>query len=67
MDVAVSNLVNVAVQMQQANVEHEKQAMILKKALDAHSSATLQLLQAVAPSPALATEGVQGTQINTYA
>lgn len=67
MDVAVSNLVNVAVQMQQANVEHEKQATILKKALDAQSSATLQLLQAVAPSPALATEGVQGTRINTYA
>ncbi|MOA23433.1 hypothetical protein D3C78_1440520 [compost metagenome] len=67
MDVAVTNMVNTAVQMQQVNAEQDKQATILKKALEAQSSVMVELLQSVAQTPALASEGSLGTRINTYA
>ena len=40
--------------------------LVLKKALNQEASAAMQLLQAL-PQPALATQGVVGTKVNTFA
>ena len=67
MDIAVNAAVNSALQMQQVQVEQEKQALLFKKAMQAEASAVQQLLQAAMPTAELASEGSLGTQINTFA
>lgn len=67
MDISVESTINTALLMQQTQVDQDKQTSLLKKALDAQSSVALQLLQSVAPTPQLASEGPLGTRINTFA
>lgn len=67
MDISVNAAVNSALQMQQVQVEQEKQALLLKQAMQSEAATVQQLLQPAAPTPALASEGSIGTQINTFA
>ncbi|MNY78821.1 hypothetical protein D3C86_2192180 [compost metagenome] len=53
--------------MQQVQVEQEKQALLFKQAMQSEAATVQQLLQPAAPTPALASEGSIGTQINTFA
>jgi len=43
------------------------QVNVLKKAVDLQANAVLQLIQSVDQTPALATEGSVGTQVDTHA
>lgn len=67
MDISVNAAVNSALQLQQVQVEQEKQTLLFKKAMQSEAAAVQQLLQSAAPTPALASEGSIGTQINTFA
>jgi len=48
------------------SVQEAAATSVLKQALDLQASAVTQLLQGL-PAPSLATSGVVGTQVNTYA
>jgi len=67
MDISVNAAVNSALQLQQVQVEQEKQNLLLKQAIQGEAAAVQQLLEGVAPAPQLASEGSLGTKINTYA
>ena len=64
MSISVEGMASAALAMQQQQLAQNIQTTVLKKALDAESSTTTQLLQAM---PQLATEGTLGTRIDTYA
>ncbi|THG79297.1 putative motility protein [Pseudomonas sp. A-1] len=64
MSISVEGMASAALAMQQQQLSQNIQTSVLKKALDAESSTTTQLLQSM---PQLATEGTLGTRINTYA
>lgn len=67
MDMSVNSAIDSALMMQQAKTSQDQQMLVLKKALEAESSTALQLIQSVAPTPTLASEGTLGTRINTFA
>ena len=67
MDLSVESLASSGMMQQQMQLAQDVQTSVLKKALDAEASQALQLLQSVPQTPQLATSGMIGTQINTYA
>lgn len=67
MDISVNAAVSSTLQLQQVQVEQEKQNLLLKQALQGEAAAVQQLLEGVVPAPELASEGSLGTQINTFA
>jgi len=67
MDTAVNAAVGTALALQNFNQGQEAQSSLLKQSLDGQASHIGQLMSSVSPSPALATSGAVGTQINTYA
>jgi len=64
MDVAVSDAVSSALAMQGMQYAQQKDAVLLKQAINSQASLMAGLLQSM---PQLATEGTLGTQVNTYA
>jgi len=64
MDVAVNNAVGSALAMQEMQYAQQKDAALLKPALNSQASLMVGLLQSL---PQLATEGTLGTNVNTYA
>ncbi|HQQ69824.1 MAG TPA: putative motility protein [Alicycliphilus sp.] len=70
MDIALSSaIVNTASAASQHETAQAVQVAVLKKAMNANAAAAATLLEALpAPAtPALATSGALGTQLNTYA
>ncbi|MBS0467042.1 MAG: putative motility protein [Proteobacteria bacterium] len=70
MDISLTSaIVNNATANSQQQFAQAVQVSVLKKAMDANASAVATLLGGVqpAPTPALATDGTLGTQLNTYA
>ena len=63
-DVSVDNMVAVSVALGNAQVNEEKQATLLKKALDNQAQHVAQLIDSV---PKLATSGSVGTQLHVTA
>lgn len=64
MDVAVNNAVSSALAMQEMQYAQQKDATLLKQALNSQAALMVGLLQSM---PQLATEGTLGTNVNTYA
>lgn len=71
MDVALANsIVHTATALASAQTSDALNMAVLKKALDmqaASASIMLETMQQSMPQPALATSGMLGTQVNTYA
>lgn len=67
MDTAVNATVGTALALQQFNQGQEAQANLLKQSLDGQAAHIEQLMSSVSSEPGLATSGMVGTQINTYA
>ena len=70
MGIASTTAVQSATAAAQAPTSDSLNIRVLKKALDVQESNAQTLLDALpqpAPAPALATEGTQGTPLNTYA
>lgn len=66
MNISAESMASSELMMQQMKLAQDVQTSVLKKALDAEASSAAQLLQAI-PQAQLATSGMIGTQINTYA
>jgi hypothetical protein len=64
MEVTPNGLVNVAVEMQQAELAQQVQVSVLKTTMDAQATAALALLQAIPGPLPLATTGSLGTTVN---
>jgi len=64
MEVTPNGLVNVAVEMQQAELAQQVQVSVLKTTMDAQATAALALLQAIPGPLPLATTGWLGTTVN---
>ncbi|WLW59370.1 MULTISPECIES: YjfB family protein [Achromobacter] len=64
MDASISNTVNTALALQDANVMQEVQVRVLKKALNAQADTALTLMQSL---PVLAVDGTLGSRIDTHA
>ncbi|MBC9908341.1 MULTISPECIES: YjfB family protein [Achromobacter] len=64
MDASISNTVNNALALQDANVMQEVQARVLKKAINAQADTALTLMQSL---PALAVDATLGSRIDTHA
>lgn len=64
MDVSPAALVDAVVQTRSDQVDQQVQIQVMKKAMDAQASTTAALLNSVAGSLPLATEGSLGTQVN---
>ena len=64
MDASISNTVNNALALQDANVMQEVQARVLKKAINAQADTALTLMQSL---PVLAVDATLGSRINTHA
>ena len=64
MDASISNTVNTALALQDANVIQEVQVRVLKKALNAQADTALTLMQSL---PVLAVDGTLGSRIDTHA
>ncbi len=67
MDLSNTALVNNAGSATPGSVQGAAQITVLKKALDLQEQAVTALINAVPPSPPLATSGPLGTRLNTYA
>lgn len=63
MDISPAALVNASTQMQQSQVAHTSQVLVLKMAMDIQAAGAMALLQALP----LATSGNLGNQVNTMA
>ena len=66
MDAVASSTVAAASDAASGTVEGAVAMSVLKTALDLQASSAAQLIQAL-PQPALATSGLVGTQVNTFA
>ncbi len=66
MNISAESMASSELMMQQMKLAQDVQTSVLKKALDAEAASAAQLLQAI-PQVQLATSGMIGTQINTYA
>ncbi|MHC0508250.1 YjfB family protein [Achromobacter aegrifaciens] len=64
MDASISDTVNTALALQDANVMQEVQVRVLKKALNAQADTALTLMQSL---PVLAVDGTLGSRIDTHA
>lgn len=64
MDLSVSNTVNTALAMQDAQLTQEVQTHVLKKALNSQADAVATLMQSL---PVVAIDGTLGSRINTHA
>lgn len=64
MDASISNTVNNALALRDANVMQEVQARVLKKAINAQADTALTLMQSL---PALAVDATLGSRIDTHA
>ncbi|MEJ6006764.1 YjfB family protein [Paucibacter sp. AS339] len=67
MDLSNTALVNNAGSAKSGSVQAEAQFTVLKKALHLQEQGVMDLLNAVPPSPPLASSGPLGTRLNTYA
>ena len=70
MDIALTSaIVHTGSAMSNQQTAQAVQVSVLKKAMNAHAAAAATLLDGVQPqaSPALASSGPLGTQLNTYA
>ncbi|WP_114973092.1 putative motility protein [Rhodoferax ferrireducens] len=66
MNISSTTSVQAAVSAASSDTADSVNILVLKKALDMQATSATALLQAL-PQPALATEGMVGTQINTFA
>jgi len=66
MDAVASSTVAAASDADPGTVQGVAAMSVLKKALDLQASSAVQLIQAL-PQPTLATSGLVGTQVNTFA
>jgi hypothetical protein len=66
MNIASTTAVQAATSAAQGDTADSVNILVLKKALDQQATSALQLLQAL-PTPALATQGLVGTRVNTFA
>ncbi|CAB3634713.1 YjfB family protein [Achromobacter aegrifaciens] len=64
MDASISDTVNTALALQDANVMQEVQVRVLKKALNAQADTALTLMQSL---PVLAVDATLGSRIDTHA
>ncbi|HET9644459.1 MAG TPA: YjfB family protein [Burkholderiaceae bacterium] len=67
MDITNSSSVNAATLAAQSGTADAVNILVLKKAIDTQAAGALALIGAVPQEPALATEGVLGRNVNTYA
>jgi len=67
MSIVNSSSVQSAVSATQSAGSGAVQVAVLKKALDAQSTAALSLIQALPPAPQLATSGNLGRNVNQFA
>jgi hypothetical protein len=65
-NISSTSSVQAATSVAQSDTADSVNILVLKKALDMQATSATALLQAL-PQPALATEGMVGTQINTFA
>ncbi|MFY7866033.1 YjfB family protein [Roseateles sp.] len=67
MDLSNTSLVKQAGSATPGSVQNEVQLTVLKKAMKLQEQGIMELLNAVPPSPPLASSGSLGTRLNTYA